>query len=310
MSQLVNNLELLKLFSNATSELVKKISKSVVSINTRMSQGTGIVFDKQGHIVTCNHVLSGSNQILIGSGEKTFEARAIGVDPYNDLALLKADQENIEPIEMGDSDTLSTGQFILALANPFNHRQPTATTGIITNPDSTIRGFRGTCMENVIATDAKLNPGFSGGPLVDAEGKVVGINAAYVWQRGIAIPINKVKHITNRMLSGGKIKRAYLGLKGNTVPIPEEIQNETGIEQNTGVMVFQVESDGPAKRSGLKMGDVIVKLGGKKVNDFYDLPRILSSDIINKETTVKVLREERLLDLAIIPTEKEVTEDD
>jgi S1-C subfamily serine protease len=100
-------------------------------------------------------------------------------------------------------------------------------------------------MENVIATDAKLNPGFSGGPLVDAEGKLIGINTAYVWQRGIAIPINKVKQVTDRLLSGGKIKKAYLGLIGNSVALPVELQDEAGIEQETGVMVFQVEPGTP-----------------------------------------------------------------
>jgi serine protease Do len=168
LTQLVNSLELLKSISDATAALVQKLSKSVVSVNARMSRGTGVVLDKQGYIVTCNHVLQGCNTVRVGQGEKTFEAHVVGADTYNDVALLKTEQGNFEPIELGDSDKLNTGQFILALANPFNRKQPTATTGIVTNPESTIRGFRGTAMENVIATDAKLNPGFSGGPLVDA----------------------------------------------------------------------------------------------------------------------------------------------
>jgi serine protease Do len=219
LTQLVNSLELLKSISDATTALVQKLSKSVVSVNSRMSRGTGVVLDKQGYIVTCNHVLAGCNTVRIGQGEKTFEARIVGTDPYHDIALLKTEEGNFEPIEMGDSGQVNTGQFVLALANPFNRKQPTATSGIVTNPDSTIRGFRGTAMENVIATDAKLNPGFSGGPLVDATGKLIGINTAYVWQRGIAIPVNKVKNVTDRLITGGVVKKAYLGLIVNTVAI-------------------------------------------------------------------------------------------
>jgi S1-C subfamily serine protease len=310
MTQLVNSLELLKSISDATAALVQKLSKSVVSVNARMSRGTGVVLDKQGYIVTCNHVLQGCNTVRVGQGEKTFEAHVVGADTYNDVALLKTEQGNFEPIELGNSDKLNTGQFILALANPFNRKQPTATTGIVTNPESTIRGFRGTAMENVIATDAKLNPGFSGGPLVDAQGKLIGINTAYVWQRGIAIPINKVKNIIDRLLTGGKIKKAYLGLIANTVALPQEIQEEVGIDQETGVMVFQVEPGAPAKKAGLTMGDVIVGFNGKPVTDFYDLPRLLVEDVAGKQTKLTVIREDKLLELTITPVEREGENDE
>ena len=310
MTQLVNSLELLKSISDATTALVQKLGKSVVSVNAQMSRGTGVVLDKEGYIVTCNHVLAGCSTVRVGQGEKTFEARVVGTDTYNDLALLKAEQGKFEPIETGNSDSLSTGQFVLALANPFNRKQPTATTGIVTNPDSSIRGFRGTAMENVIATDAKLNPGFSGGPLVDAEGKLIGINSAYVWQRGIAIPVNKVKSVANRLITGGKIKKAYLGIVANTVAIPLEIQEEAGIEQETGVMVFQVEAGAPARKAGLTMGDVVIAFNGKSVADFYDLPRLLSEDVAGKTTTLTIIRGEKLLELTITPTAKEVENDD
>ena len=223
MTQLVNSIELLKSISEATTALVQRIAKSVVSVNAQMSKGTGVVLDEEGYVVTCNHVLQGCNTVRVGQGDRTFEARVVGIDAYNDIALLKTEQGKFEPIEMGNSNDINTGQFVIALANPFNRKQPTATTGIVTNPDSAIRGFRGTAMENVLATDAKINPGFSGGPLVDAEGRLIGINSAYVWQRGIAIPVNKVKAVTDRLLTGGKIKKAYLGLIANTVAIPREI---------------------------------------------------------------------------------------
>ena len=302
MTQLANPLEVLKSLSEATSVLIAKISESVVSIKAQMSHGTGVILTKDGYIVTCNHVLSGCNAVKIGQGEKTFNAKIVGIDPYNDVALLKAEKGEFTPIKMGDSEKLNVGQYILALANPFNRNQPTATSGMVTSVNSTIRGWRGTHMENIIATDAQLTPGFSGGPLVDVEGRLIGINTAYVWQRGIAIPVNKVKAIADRLMTGRVAQRGYLGIIANTVAIPEEIVEQAGLEQETGVMIFSVETGSPARRAGLAMGDVLVKFNGKPVTDFYDLPRLLAEDVIDKETKLTIIRRESLIETTIVPT--------
>lgn len=303
MTQLANPLEVLKSLSDATSALIKKTSQSVVAIKAQMSRGTGVVLTKDGYILTCNHVLSGCSSVKIGQGERTFNAKIVGTDPYNDIALLKAERGEFTPIEMGDSEKLNVGQYVLALANPFNRNQPTATSGMVTSVNSTIRGWRGaTAMENVIATDAQLNPGFSGGPLVDVEGKLIGINTAYVWQRGIAIPVNKVKGIADRLMTGRTTQRGYLGIIANTVAIPEEIADQIGLEQQTGVMIFSVETRSPARKAGLAMGDVLVKFNGKPVTDFYDLPRLLSEDVVGKETKITIIRRESLIETTLIPT--------
>jgi serine protease Do len=302
MSQLANPLEVLKSVSTATTALVQKLSKSIVSVHSRMSRGTGVVLNKDGYIVTCNHAIAGCNTVKVGQGQKNFDARIVGIDPYNDIALLKAEESlDFEPIPLGDSSTLKTGQFVLALANPFNRQQPTATTGIVTNPDGTLRGLRGTAVENIVATDAKLNPGFSGGPLIDVEGKLVGINTAYVWSRGIAIPVNKVKAIVDRLITGRAIRKAYLGIVANSVVIPREIAEQTGLDQESGVMIFSVEGGSPARKAGLTMGDVIVKFNGKPVTSFYDLPRLLAEDVIEKETRLTIIRRENLIELPITP---------
>jgi len=303
MSQLTNPLTVLKSLSDATSLLIKKISESVVSVKAQMSRGTGVVLTKDGYIVTCNHVLQGCGTVKIGQGEKTFNARIVGTDPYNDIALLKAEKGEFTPTETGDSEKLNVGQYVFALANPFNRNQPIATSGMVTSINSTIRGWIGaTAMENVIATDAQLNPGFSGGPLIDVEGKLIGINTAYVWQRGIAIPINKVKSIVDRLMTGRVAQRGYLGVVANTVAIPEEIAEQTGLEQETGVMIFSVEPGSPARKAGLAMGDVLVKFNGKSVTEFYDLPRLLAEDVIGKETKVTIIRRENLIETTITPT--------
>ena len=303
MSQLTYPLTVLKSFSDATSLLIKKISESVVSVKAQMSRGTGVVLTKDGYIVTCNHVLQGCGTVKIGQGEKTFNARIVGTDPYNDIALLKAEKGQFIPTETGDSEKLNVGQYVFALANPFNRNQPTATSGMVTSINSTIRGWRGaTAMENVIATDAQLNPGFSGGPLIDVEGKLIGINTAYVWQRGIAIPINKVKSIVDRLMTGRVAQRGYLGIVANTVAIPEEIAEQAGLEQETAVMIFSVEPGSPARKAGFAMGDVLVKFNGKTVTEFYDLPRLLAEDVIGKETKATIIRKENLIETTITPT--------
>jgi S1-C subfamily serine protease len=303
MSQLTNPLEVLKSLSEATSMLIGKISKSVVSVKAQMSRGTGVVISKDGYIVTCNHVLQGCGTVKVGQGEKTFSATIVGTDPYNDLALLKTEKGEFTPIEFGDSEKLSVGQYVLALANPFNRSQPTATSGMVTNASSTIRGWRGmTAMENVIATDAQLNPGFSGGPLVDVEGRLIGVNTAYVWQRGIAIPINKVKSVADRLMTGKVSQKGYLGVIANTVAIPQEIAEQAGLEQDSGVMIFSVEPGSPARKAGLAMGDVLVKFNGKPVTEFYDLPRLLAEDVIGKEAKLTIIRRESLIEATIVPT--------
>jgi S1-C subfamily serine protease len=303
MTQLVNPLEVLKSLSEATSMLIKNVSESVVSVKAQMSRGTGVVLTEDGYIVTCNHVLQGCNAIKIGQGEKTFNATIVGTDPYNDLALIKAEKGEFTPIKLGDSEKLSVGQYVVALANPFNRNQPTATSGMVTSVNSTIRGWRGsTQMENVIATDAQLNPGFSGGPLVDADGKIIGINTAYVWQRGIAIPINKVKAVADRLMTGKVAQKGYLGIIANTVAIPEEIAQQAGLEQESGVMIFSVEPGSPARKAGLAMGDVLVKFNDKPVTEFYDLPRLLDEDVVDKEIKLTIIRRENLIEVTIVPT--------
>jgi serine protease Do len=310
MTQLVNPLEVLKSISDATTALVQKLAPSIVSIKSHMSHGTGIVLNREGYIITCNHVLAEANVVKIGQGEKTYTATVIGTDPYNDIALLKADHGNFKPAEFADPIKLNTGQFVIALANPFNKRTPTATTGIITNPDASLRHMQGTAMENVIATDALLNPGFSGGPLVDASGRVIGMNVAYVWSRGIAVPSSKIKAVADRLLQGTTFKRGYLGIVTNTVMIPQELADEAGLEQDTGVMIFQVEHGSPAKKAGLTMGDVIVKFNDKPVVDFYDLPGLLADDVVGKETKITILRGEKLVTLTITPVVAEEEDDE
>jgi S1-C subfamily serine protease len=310
MNNMTSSLDILKTFSDATVELIGSVSPSVVSVSLGMGGGTGVVWSSDGYIVTCNHVVGRSRKTKVGLGNgNDFDAKLVGRDPYSDVALLKIEAEGLKHIELGDSEKISVGEFVIALANPFN-RQPAATSGMVTNVRTTLRGMRGMNMENVIVTDAKLNPGYSGGPVVDASGKMIGINAAFAWGRGIAIPISTVKDVVERLMKGGTVKRAYLGVLSNTFQIPQEVAQEAKLEQDSGVMILSVEQGSPARKAGLAFADIIVRFNDKPVTNVYDLPRALTEDVVGKKSKISVLRGEKLVELTATPTEAKAAESD
>lgn len=310
MSKTVVPLEILKSLSDATAEVIGKVSPSVVTVDCGMGRGSGIVWSPDGYIVTCNHVVHGHSVVKVGlRGDRMVEAQVIGQDPYSDVALLKIEGQGLPPVEPGDSGNLNVGQFVIALANPFN-RKPSATTGIVTSVGGSIRSWRGMTIEDVVVTDARLSPGYSGGPLIDVSGKMVGLSAAYVWSRGIAIPVNSVKKIVDGLVHGGRVRRGYLGIISNTIPLPEEIAMQTEISQDRGVLVLSVEADSPAKRAGLALGDVIIRFDEKPVTDVNELPRLLTEEVVGKKAKLVILRAEKMTELTITPKAAGVETDD
>jgi S1-C subfamily serine protease len=310
MNETNGSLQILKSLSDATTELIGKVASSVVSVSCGMRRGSGVVWSSDGYIVTCSHVIGRNAGAKVGSEEGiSYDAKVVGYDLYSDVALLKIESEALKPIELGDSEKLKTGQFVLALANPFN-RKPSATSGIITNTAGSIRGFAGISMENVIVTDAQLNPGYSGGPVIDVSGKMIGLNSACAWSRGIAIPVNIVKNIVEQLMNEGKIKRAYLGIVSETILLPMEIASQALIDQNSAILVLSVEKNSAAKKAGLMLGDIIVKFDGKSVANVYDLVKLLTSEKIGKETKLTLLREEQLIELTVTPSVAKAENDD
>lgn len=302
----MSNSSSLQLISDGIVEVVKRVSPSVVQVsNGRRGFGSGIVWDKEGHILTSAHVIGRSNELEIsfsGDGQKTYQAKVVGQDRFSDVALLQveeADKSKLHPLSKGDSSSLSTGQFVLALANPFGEKVA-ATFGIITSANASIGG-RMPWSENVIISDAKLNPGYSGGPLVDASGKMIGMNAAFFANRGISIPVNSLEEVVKNLSVEGGIKRAYLGIVSDTISLPEDVAEE--VQQEEGLIVYSVESGTPAKKAGVAIGDIVVKLNSKPVRNFYDLRKLLTSEVIGKATTLSVLRGEKLTELTVTPTE-------
>lgn len=294
--------QILQSVSDAVAEIVEKVSPSVVSVESGKRVGSGTIWSSDGYIVTVNHVVGNRDTVNVGVDGSTFEAKVVGHDPYSDLSLLKIEGISSRPVEHGNLDELKVGQFVLALANPFN-LQPSATSGIITSLGRSIRGWWGAILENVIITDARLNPGYSGGPLVDVAGRIVGLNTAYISSRGIAIPISKVGSIVDALIHEGKIKRAYLGIVSNVVSLPEEIASQSQVNQDSGIIVLSVEASSAAKQAGVAMGDVIVKFDGKPVTSVYDLQQMLTGETIGREAKLSLFRGEKLIELTVTPGE-------
>nr|MDO8133850.1 PDZ domain-containing protein [Candidatus Njordarchaeum guaymaensis] len=161
-----------------------------------------------------------------------------------------------------------------------------------------------------IITDARLNPGYSGGPLIDPSGKMIGLNAAFAWSRGIAIPTSTVKTVVERLMRGGEVKKAYLGILMSTIPIPRQVAEDTNMNQDSGLMILQVEPGSPAKKAGAGFGDVIVRLNDKPVSDMSDVTRLLTEEVIGKKIRITVLRGEKLMELTVTPSAARVEEND
>lgn len=301
--------------SDAIVSVAEKVSPSVVGVQTgRMfgggAGGSGVIWGSDGYIVTCYHVVKGFREVQISSQElgSVMRADVVGKDPYSDIALLKISNTTaksskaLQPIEIPDSgEDLKAGQIVLALANPFGE-QASITKGIITSSRSSVRGWWGrTMMNNVVITDARLNPGYSGGPLVDISGKMIGLNAFYVSSRGIAIRTSKIKGIVENLKSYGRVRRAYLGITSYPISIPEEVTRQAGMSQDSGLMIVSVEPNSPAKKAGLLIGDVVLSLDGNKVRSLHDIERLLTQELIGKAVKLAVLRSEKLTELTIIP---------
>jgi len=293
----MNSAEFLQTLSTAIEQVAERVSPSVVSIGSEGRNGSGIVWDEKGHIVTAYHVVRGLDEVEVGlESGRTLLAKVVASDRRSDIALLKV-EEGLYPISKGDSESLKIGQFVLALANPFATKA-SATSGIITGVRRDFGGWWGMDIQGAIVTDARVNPGYSGGPLVDASGKMVGMNVACVASRGIAVPIQAVSKAVERLATGKPVGRAYLGIVSNPVELPTDV---VGLKQDYGLIVLSVESDSPAKKAGLLLGDVLVGFDGKPVSALRDLGGVLTEEAIGKASKVRIIRGGKIEELSITP---------
>ncbi len=298
-------MQLLQSFSNAVTELADGVSPSVVNVNAGRRGGTGMVWSKDGSVVTASHVIahSGSATVTLGDGRE-LEAKVIGRDAYNDVALLKVDADGLTPIRAGSADGIRVGQFVLALANA-SGRRVSATSGIITSNRRGMRGFWGMMIEDAVVSDAKLNPGYSGGPLVDASGNLLGMNVAYFAGRGVAVSVEALRDTVDKLSKDGRVKKGFIGVVVEPVELPEELAGLSEVSQEGGLLVRAVEPGSPARAAGVAMGDVILSLGGARATDEYELHKALGGEVVGKQVPLKVLRAEKITELKVTPREAE-----
>ena len=292
-------------FSDAVTELAESVSPSVVNVNTGRRGGTGMVWSPDGLIVTASHVVghSATPTVALSDG-KTLEAKVVGLDPYTDIALLKVDASGLTPVKVGSAAGIRVGQFVLALANATGKRA-SATSGIITGHRRSMRGFWGVMIEDAVVSDAKLNPGYSGGPLVDASGNLLGMNVAYFAGRGIAVSADSLQETVGKISKDGRVKKGFLGVVVDPVELPEELAKSAEVGQDDGLFVRSVEAGSPAKAAGVVLGDIILRLGDAKATDEYELHKALSGDVVGKTLALMILRAEKVHDLTVTPREAE-----
>jgi S1-C subfamily serine protease len=297
-----NNTDVLQALSGAIEELAQAAAPSLVNVGSEHRTGTGVVIDDQGHVLTAGHVVHRLEDVEVGTDDgEAVQGKVVGRNPYADLALVQVQSRTLKPLERGNSSDVKVGQFVLALARPFNGR-PSVTSGIVTGVNRQIGGWWRFSVNNAIVTDARLNPGYSGGPLVDAKGRMIGMNVAYFSNRGIAVPMDTIAGNIERLARGDGFKRAYLGIVSNPIQLPDDVASRLEPEQRSGLMVLSVEPGSSAKKAGLALGDVVIRFGDKRVNDLQDLESFLNEDAIGKEAKLTVLRQEQQKVLTVVPS--------
>ncbi|HIE23954.1 MAG TPA: PDZ domain-containing protein [Candidatus Korarchaeota archaeon] len=298
------------------ARIVDRLTKSIVNITTTRllpsvfllpvpvkGVGTGFVIDEEGHIVTNAHVLAQARraEVYLHDGDMV-EAKFIGRDPWTDVAVMKVKKTDLEPAELGDSDKLSVGQFVIAIGNSFGLAGgPTVTFGVISALGRHIRTERGPLLAGLIQTDAAINPGNSGGPLVDLDGKVIGMNTAIIpFAQGIgfAIPINLVSKVARDLIKLGVVRRPWLGING--VDVDPKIAKHYGLSVSKGALVVNVVKRGPAWKAGLKNGDIIVSFKGSEVKGMDDLIGQLWEETPGSKVELSVVRGNQLIKLNVV----------
>jgi S1-C subfamily serine protease len=315
---------LLDAYSQAVVGAAEKISPSVVKIDVtqadrrrsgqpreRQGGGSGFVFTPDGLILTNSHVVHEATRIGVSLADgRRFPAHTIGDDPATDLAVIRLDTHNndsphLVAAPLGDSQKLQVGQLAIAIGNPYGF-QYTVTAGVVSALGRSLRSYSGRLIDDVIQTDASLNPGNSGGPLVSSDGRVIGVNTAMIpMAQGLcfAIGINTAKFVAARLLRDGRIRRSYIGVEAQSTPLHRRLVRFYDLPQESGVVVVSVEEGSPAQRTGLREGDVIVSLDGKPVAGVDDLHRLLTDARVGMSSSLTVLRYTEKLVLNVVPEE-------
>ena len=302
--------EALDAYSSVVVRVAERIRPAVVQLRVgegrRQGSGSGVLFAPDGLLLTNHHVVQGHSRVRIRLADGTeLHGSVIGNDPPTDLAVVHAEGQSLPYASFGESAKLRVGQLVVAIGSPLGF-ESTVTAGVVSALGRSLRSITGHLVDNIIQTDAALNPGNSGGPLVDSKGRVIGINTAVIQPaQGIcfAIPIDMAKQILPQLLRHGRVARGYLGLHGQPVPIPRAVVREYDLLQTTGVGIVKLEEDGPAAEAGLEEDDIILSLGDVPTASVDDIHRMLLKLPVGVPTTIEVLRGSRRLGRMVIPTD-------
>ncbi|MCI0463455.1 MAG: trypsin-like peptidase domain-containing protein [Gemmataceae bacterium] len=300
-------LDALDAYSRVVVRVAETLRPAVVNLRAgREGSGSGILFTPDGFLLTNAHVVRNQERVRVRlSDGREVVGRLVGADPWTDLAVVQAGGTGLPHADLGDSTKLRVGQLVVAIGSPLGF-ESTVTAGVISALGRTLRSTSGHLVDNIIQTDAALNPGNSGGPLVDSRGRVIGINTAVIMPaQGIcfAIPINTARHILPQLMKEGRVVRGYLGLHARNVPLPRSLARLHHLEQSSAVQVQAVEPDGPADQAGILEDDLIVTLGDQPVPTVDDLHKLLTQLPVEIATTVVLLRGQRRLERLLVPAE-------
>lgn len=306
---------MLDAYSQAVISVTDKVSPSVVNIKvhkkTRSKYGTsaggsGFILSPEGFIVTNNHVVEDQEKVEVELQDgRTFNADLVGLDPYTDLAVLKIYTENLSNVSFVKNTELRVGQLAIAIGNPFGF-QCTVTTGVISALGRSLQSRTGRMIDNVIQTDAALNPGNSGGPLMDSNGMVIGVNTAVIKEaQGIcfAIGAGTAEYIVGKLIMNGRVKRGYLGIAGQFMLIPLRVIHYNKLKSGSGVKVENLRKHRQIDNQALKQGDIIVEFNGNPVVSIDSLQRFLNEDTIGKKATLGILRKGHKQEVDVVPGE-------
>ena len=304
-------------FSKMIIEAVEKTKNAVVKIDVfkksndgklrPAGSGSGFIFSSDGLVFTNSHVVEGAEKIMVSLlNENEIEGFLVGKDPDTDLAILKIYTDGYSVAKLGDAQQLQIGQFVIAIGNPMGY-QHTVTTGVVSALGRTLRTQSGRLVDNVIQTDAALNPGNSGGPMITTEGDVIGVNTAIIQgAQGLSfsVDINTAKEIARQLITDGKVFRAYLGLMLQEVNMNPKIKQHYNLSNKKALFVTKIEENSPASRSQLQEGDMIILFNGKPVNSTHELFKELSRREILNMIDMSVIRRTELLHFAITPNDR------
>ncbi len=297
-------------FSQVVMRVAESLMPTVVNIRAprgeRGGSGSGVLFTPDGFLLTNHHVIAGQTEVRVRTNDgRELTGRVVGADPWTDLAIVQVDGAGLPFATLGNSTALRVGQLAVAIGSPFGF-DSTLTAGVVSALGRSLRSITGHLVDNVIQTDAALNPGNSGGPLVDSRGQVIGINTAIIPSaQGIcfAIPINAAKHILPQLMQHGRVVRGYLGLHGRSVPLARPLARLHHLTQESAVEVMAVEPGAPAEQAGIETDDLLVALGDEPVTSVDDLHRLLTQLPVGVPSSVVLLRGQRRLQRFVLPEE-------